>query len=71
MFRTEYDCCLSTSFQEGPNKKLLFDIKAKIYKKAKDERRLDEKIFIGNDPARSLMGTIFLVYKLQLYSFGP
>ena len=28
-------CCLSTSFQEGPQKKLFFDLKDKNYKKTK------------------------------------
>ena len=58
-------CRLSTSFQKGPNKKLLFDIKDKSYKKAKMKGGLGwiKIFFIGNDPARSLMGTIFLVIK--------
>ena len=37
-------CHLSTSFQEGPHQKLLFDLKDKNYKKAKMKgARLDER----------------------------
>ena len=47
--------------QEGPHQKLFFDIKDKNYKKAKMKGGLGWMKNIGNDPARFLMRTIFLV----------
>ena len=50
-------CRLSMSFQEGSHQKLFFDLKDKNYKKVKMKGGLGWM----NDPARFLMGTIFLV----------
>ena len=60
--RIEYDYAVSfQSFQECPHQKLFFDLKDKNYKKAKMKGGLGWMKNIGNDPARFLMGTIFLV----------
>ena len=49
------------SLQEFPHQQLFFDLNDKNYKKAKMKGGLGWMKNIGNDPARFLMGTIFLV----------
>ena len=49
------------SFQEFLHQKLFDDLKDKTYKKAMMKRGLGWMKNIWNDPARFLMGTIFLV----------
>ena len=57
------------SVQEFPHQKLFFDLKDKNYKKAKMKGGLGWMKNIGNDPARFLMGTIFLVIIIIIIRF--
>ena len=57
------------SFQECRHQKSFFDLKDKNHNKAKMKGGLGWMKNIGNDPARFLMGTIFLVvYTLLKYT---